>query len=208
VQLAVVAGRRLLEGEVDARGAVQLAHDHALGAVDDELAAPDHDRDLAEIDLFLDRLGLDQAQADLEGVPVGQAQLPALVDRVARPTELVADVLEAHRLVVRVDREHLAQEGLEALELAVRLDDVGGQELVPGLRLDLDEVGELDDRRIAAERTNGRVGLNHRELLISSRRIAGGEDRGRSLDLGGAFEGAPGARRSIGRSTSASGQDG
>ncbi len=36
--------------------AVQLAHDDALGAVDDELAAADHDRQVAQVDLLLDRL--------------------------------------------------------------------------------------------------------------------------------------------------------
>ena len=45
-----------LDDEVDARRAVELAHDHALGAVDDELAAADHDRHVAEVDLFLDRV--------------------------------------------------------------------------------------------------------------------------------------------------------
>ena len=42
--------------EVDAGAAVQLAHHDALGAVDDELAAAEHDRHVAEVDLFLDRL--------------------------------------------------------------------------------------------------------------------------------------------------------
>ena len=42
--------------KVDAGRAVQLADDDALGAVDDELAAADHDRHVAEVDLLLDRL--------------------------------------------------------------------------------------------------------------------------------------------------------
>ena len=56
--------------EVDARRAVKLVHDHALGAVDDELAAADHDRDLAEVDRFLDRLVLARGGAQtLNGMP-------------------------------------------------------------------------------------------------------------------------------------------
>src|SRR5207244_6191809 len=56
-----------LDGEIDAGGAVQLADDDALGAVDDELAAADHDRHVAEVDLLLNRLVLDEAQPDAEG---------------------------------------------------------------------------------------------------------------------------------------------
>ena len=47
--------------------AVELADDDALGAVDDELAAADHDRHVAEVDLLLDRgLALVQAEPDAE----------------------------------------------------------------------------------------------------------------------------------------------
>ena len=52
VQLLVA--RLDLDDEVDAGRAVELADDDALGAVDDELAAADHDRHVAEVDLFLD----------------------------------------------------------------------------------------------------------------------------------------------------------
>jgi hypothetical protein len=41
--------------------------DDALGAVDDELAATDHDRDLAEVDLLLDRLRLVRRTRTLNG---------------------------------------------------------------------------------------------------------------------------------------------
>ena len=112
VQLAV-AGLGL-DDEVDAGRAVELADDDALGAVDDELAAADHDRHVAEVDLFLDRLLLVEAQPDAERPAVGQAQLPALVGAVARLAELVLDVLERDRLVVALDREDFAQHAFEA----------------------------------------------------------------------------------------------
>ena len=47
--------------------AVELADDHALGAVDDELAAADHDRHVAQVDRLLDgRLALVQAEPDVQ----------------------------------------------------------------------------------------------------------------------------------------------
>ncbi len=58
-----------LDGEVHARRAVQLGDDHALGAVDDELAAADHDRDLAEVDLLLDGLSFCSRTRILKGRP-------------------------------------------------------------------------------------------------------------------------------------------
>src|SRR5207253_5786901 len=62
---ALVAALLLLDllVEVDARRPVELRDDDALGAVDDELAAADHPRDLAEVDVLLDRLRR-AAQAD------------------------------------------------------------------------------------------------------------------------------------------------
>ena len=51
VQFGIAFG---FDDEIDAGRAVQLADDDALGAVDDELAAADHDRHVAEIDFFLD----------------------------------------------------------------------------------------------------------------------------------------------------------
>jgi hypothetical protein len=94
--------------EVDAGRAVQLVHDHALGAVDDELPAADHDRYLAEVDRILDDLVLvlaDEAHLDAEGHSEGQAQRAALDGGVARLGEVVADVLEAQVPVVALDRE-------------------------------------------------------------------------------------------------------
>ena len=52
-QLARRVGLALVVIEEDARAAVQLADDDALGAVDDEGAVVGHQRDLAEVDLLL-----------------------------------------------------------------------------------------------------------------------------------------------------------
>ena len=105
--------------EVDARAAVQLADHDALGAVDDELAAAEHDRQVAQVDFFLDRLLLVQPQPDAERPAVGQPQLAAFVRLVARLAQLVAQVLELERLVVALDREDLAQHAFQAFVLAL-----------------------------------------------------------------------------------------
>ncbi len=70
-QLGSLRSRRavLFQHEVDARAAVQLADHHAFGTVDDELAAAEHDREVAQIDLFLDRLFLVQPQQTRNGWP-------------------------------------------------------------------------------------------------------------------------------------------
>jgi hypothetical protein len=97
VELAV-AGLDL-DDEVDAGRAVELADDDALGAVDDELAAADHDRHVAQVDRLLDgRLALVQAEPDVQGAAVGQAELAALVGLVARLAQVELDVFELQRL--------------------------------------------------------------------------------------------------------------
>ena len=107
------------EHEVDAGRAVQLADDDALGPVDDELAAADHDRHVAEVDFFLDRLLLDQPQPDAERPAVGEPQLPAFDRRVARLAQLVADVFQSVLFVVAFDGENFAEDFLEPLALAL-----------------------------------------------------------------------------------------
>jgi hypothetical protein len=103
-----------LHGEVDTGRTVELGDDHALGAVDDELPAADHDRDLAEVDLLLDGLRTLELHADAEGHPEGEAEPPALVGRVAGLPEVVVEVLQRAGTVEGLDRKHLAEDGLEA----------------------------------------------------------------------------------------------
>ena len=103
--------------EIHARGAVELAHDAALGAIHDELAAAHHDRDLAEVDLLFGDLAgafAHEAHADAERTSVGQAQLAAFIRGVAGLIELVVEVLELHRAVVALDGEHFPHEAFEA----------------------------------------------------------------------------------------------
>ena len=110
MELALAFG---LLGEIDAGRAVQLADHDALGAIDDELAAADHDRHVAQVDFLLHRLILVEPEPDAERPAVGQAELAALVRVVAGFAELVLDVLHAESLVVALNRENLAKHSFQ-----------------------------------------------------------------------------------------------
>ncbi len=133
-QLAGAVGLALVVVEDDARAAVQLGDDHALGAVDDERAVLGHERQLAEVDLLLDRAlharrarGLlvhdAQAQADADRRGVGEAAHLAFLDVEHRLAEVVIDVLERGVARVALDREHAVERGVQPRPLQVLLDD-------------------------------------------------------------------------------------
>ena len=133
----------LLDQEVDAGAAVQLVDDDPLGPVDDELAAADHDRDLAEVDGVLHHLVLvlaDEPHLDAERHAERQPQGPALVGRVPRLGQVVADVLQPQVAVVALDREHLPEQGLQAEVAAVGDRHLLLEELLVALDLDVDQV--------------------------------------------------------------------
>ena len=127
--------RLVFRVEERARRAVELRHDDALGAVDDERAVVRHQRDVAEVDLLLldvaNRLDAgvrilvpdDETDRDLERHGVGHAALLALVDVVLQlhPDRLAADVTDvAARLVL------LAAARAQHLVIAVRIGDERG----------------------------------------------------------------------------------
>src|SRR6185436_19524819 len=129
--------------EVDAGGAVELVDEHALGAVDDEGAAADHQRNLAEVDVLLDRvLRLVQPQTDLEGGPVGEPQHAAFLGDVPRLADLVMNVLQRDRPVVVLDRERLPEDRLQAVVLPLVGREIALQEL--HVRLDV-KLGQRRD---------------------------------------------------------------
>ena len=149
-------GRRRGGVEEDARRAVELRDDDALGAVDDEGAVVGHDRDFPEVDLLLlhvaDRLRAlgvvprDEPDRDLERRRVGHAALQALLHVVLRLLEHVADELERRGVVEVLDREDRLEHGLQARVLALLRLDLRLQEALEGLLLDLDQVRDLEDR--------------------------------------------------------------
>ena len=140
--------------EVDARRPVQLAHHHPLGTVDDELAAPEHDGDIAEIDLFLDRLLAGEPQPDPQRPAIGEPQLSALVGAVPRLPEFVPQILDLDGPVVALDREDLPQHALDALVLPLGGRHVVLQELVVEPGLDLGQIGDEMANATAAEVAN------------------------------------------------------
>src|SRR5581483_8778565 len=86
--------------EVNARRAHELAHDHALRAVDHERALVGHEREVAHEDLLVrdafDLAGLrgDQTHAHAQRRAVGHVALAALFDRVLRLAEAVLAELQ------------------------------------------------------------------------------------------------------------------
>jgi hypothetical protein len=103
--------------EEDARAPVELADDHALGAVDDERTGLGHQGELSEVDLLLLDIPDDPLPA-VAGVVDHQlvrhldrrrerhAALAALVDVVLRRLEVIGDEDELARPVEILDREN------------------------------------------------------------------------------------------------------
>ena len=105
-----------------------MRHNDALGAVDDELPAADHDRHLAEVDqVFVDLVLVlaDQSDVNAKRHAVGQSQLPALVRGVACLTEFVPQILQLHVAVVALDGEDLLQQSLQPDALAIARAELG-----------------------------------------------------------------------------------
>jgi hypothetical protein len=105
--------------------AVELAHHHALGAVDDERAELGQEGQVTEIDLLLDdvaRAALpvlevlpdDEPERRLQGGRVRHVALDALLHRVLRLTQRGGDVLEGEVLVHVRDREDLPEDPIQA----------------------------------------------------------------------------------------------
>ena len=148
-QPLAVRVRALLEH--DARRAVELADDDALGAVDDEGAEGGEQRELAEIDLLLEDvlrpldpvhvLVDDELQRRLEGRGVGHVALDALLHRVLGLAERVALELERVVLVDVGDREEVLEDPFETDILAVVGRGIQLQQGPEGLRLDVEQVG-------------------------------------------------------------------
>ena len=154
--IVLLLARLGAQHEVDAGGAVKLADDDALGPVDDELAAAEHDRHVAEIDLFLDRLLFDEPQPDAERAAVGQPELAALGRRVARLAQLVAEIFQPILAVVALDGKDFAQDLFDSLAFALARTAVELQEA--GVRFGLN-AGQVADFKIVADNSQILDGL-------------------------------------------------
>ena len=136
--------RRALRG--DAGAAVQLAHDHALRAVDHERAVVRHHGDLAEEHLLLARLVLVlQAERRVQRLRVRLALAQRLLVRELRRLELVLHEVQHVAAVERLDWEDFVEDRLEALLGALRGRHVLLEEVVVRLRLNLNQVRRVVD---------------------------------------------------------------
>ena len=158
-QLAARVRLALVVVEEHARAAMQLRHDDALGAVDDERAVIGHQRHFAEIDLLLadvlDLLLRSRSFLVVDHEPHEHAQRRgireaaelALLDVEHRIAEAIAHVLERSVARVADDREHTAERSVQAHLGPVRARNVLLQELLIRIDLDRKEVGNLQDAR-------------------------------------------------------------
>ena len=147
--------------EEDARRAMQLGDQNALGAVDDERAVVRHERDLAHVDfLLLDvlhrtvgRLAVvdEQLHAHAQGRRVGQAAHHAFANVERRIAKLVVDVVQGSVTRIADDRENRAERRVQADVLQPARPHALLQEPLVGLHLDLEQVGDFHGLRQLAE---------------------------------------------------------
>jgi hypothetical protein len=146
-----VGVRALLED--DARRAVQLADDDALGTVDDEGPEGRDERQLPEIDLLLDDVARpldavdllvdDELERRLQRGGERHVALDALLHGVLRLAEGVADELQREVLVDVRDGEEILEDALEPDVLAVMGGRVELQQGLEGTRLDIEQMRHL-----------------------------------------------------------------
>ena len=169
--------------EEDAGRTVQLAHDHALAAVDDERSLLGHERNFAHVHFvfadFLEGLGFGRvAVVDLEldagaqGRRVGQAAQLALGDVEFGLLKAVAQELQTRVAVVARDRENGGESRLQTDILAVLRLDIGLEKLFVATQLRFQQRGHFKDAR-----TRGKALPN--ALLFSERVRHGHSVQGR-----------------------------
>ena len=149
--------------EEHARRTVQLRHDDALGAVDDEGAVVGHQRHFAQIDLLLadvlDRLlGAgrflvvdDQAHFHAQRCGKRQAAQLAFLDVEDRLAEAIAYVFQRGITRVADDRKHGVERRMQTDVPTLVLRLVLLQELAVGVELDRQQIRHVEHRRTLAE---------------------------------------------------------
>ena len=127
--------------ERHARRAVQLAHDHALGAIDHEAALRGDQRNLPhEHALLLGSLFVLQAKDHVQRRAVGLPLIDALQPVHLGCADHVVVIIENHLFVVTLDRENFIEHGLQADVLPFLRTDFRLEKLVVRIHLHLDEV--------------------------------------------------------------------
>ena len=128
--------------EGQARGTVQLADDHALGAIDDKSALRGHQRQFAHEHLFLfgALLFLEQ-EGHVERRAVGQAFAQALQPVHLGLADFVGMEIEHAFPIVALDGEDFGKDGLQPEVLALLGAGVSGLQKLPvGIGLQFDQI--------------------------------------------------------------------
>src|SRR6185437_2775458 len=146
-----VGVRGLLEHH--ARRAMQLADDHALGAIDHEGSQRREQRQLTEIDFLLDDVARallavdlfvdDELERGLERGRIRHVALDALLHGVLRLAQRVAHELQRVVLVDVRDGEEVIEDTLESDVFPVVGGGIELQQRLEGARLDVQEVGHV-----------------------------------------------------------------
>jgi hypothetical protein len=131
--------------EADSGRAVELAHNNALGTIDDKSARLGHERDLAHIDLlFLRGFLVLVAEGNVKRSAVSLT-LDLTLDRTdLRLLEGVAHEIKGGLLFKSKDWEELAKNGLKADILALGGFHAGLEKFFVGPDLQFDEVRRLN----------------------------------------------------------------
>ncbi len=161
-QLAGRVGLALVVFEEHAGGAVQLADDDTLGAIDDERAVVGHERNFAHVDLLLldllddlGRRGLavidDHLQLRAHGGGERESALLAFPHVERRFCDVELDELHLDHAVVRHDRERGQERRLQALGLALLRSDVLLKESHVGILLHRQQVRDVQNALALSE---------------------------------------------------------
>src|SRR5436189_4392853 len=125
---------------------MQLADNDAFSAIDDEGALRRHEREFAHEDLlFFHSLLFMQMESDIERSAIGEAFAEAFKPVYFRLADFIRVKIEFAFAVVALDREHLGEDGLETQVFPLGLRNLGLQEFLVGIGLQLDEIGWSDD---------------------------------------------------------------
>ena len=124
---------------------MQLAHHHALGAVDDEGALRCHERDFAHVNfLFLGSLFLAQLKGDVQRRAISLAFSLRFQRAQLRLANVIMAEIEDRFFVVALNRENLPENRLQAIVPPFGERDIFLEEIDVGIELDFDQVRRLN----------------------------------------------------------------
>ena len=124
---------------------MQLAHDHALRAINDESALRRHERDFAHVHLlFLRAFFFSQLESDVQRRAVGLPFALCFQRGQFRLANVIVTKIEHRFLVVAFDWEDLLENCLEALIFPLCVRDVFLEEIDVRIGLNLNQIWRFD----------------------------------------------------------------